>query len=117
MIQIEVFVVRRRLEIRHAAGDRAARLRTLVREGVANLETLEELRGTQRRFERADASVGNGQREQQVRVLEDVVILQVIDAVSVGVQVDRPSANRNAEADFPDFVALAADRQESESLC
>jgi hypothetical protein len=81
-----------------------------------HLQPVEQPRRTERRLERAHTSGLHGEREQQVGIAQHLVIDEVARLVVECVDIERPSANGNAEADFPNLIAFAGNRQEVESL-
>src|SRR5438876_9727065 len=70
----------------------------------------------QRRLIGANAAAFDRERQQQARIAEYFVIDGVPDSIVESIEIQGPAANRNRDTDFPNFIAFAANRKETESL-
>src|SRR5450432_1312001 len=100
-------------EVSEAAGDGASGGGDLVRIGEVDLGAVGEARGTESHFPSADDGSFDGEREEEIRFADHVVIEEVVDASAEAVAVDHPSAIRNRHAELEFFVAFAVECGES----
>ena len=100
-------------EVGEAAGDGASGGRDLVGVGQVNLGAMGEARGTQRDLPAADEGSFDGQREEEIRFADHVVIEEIVDARSETVGVDDPAAVGDGHPELEFFVAFAVERGES----
>ena len=63
-----------------------------------------------------DARTVDGKREEDVRVAEHVVVKEIFGCSAEIVHIESPSGEGNSESEFSLFIALASQRQKSESL-
>src|SRR4029077_19321772 len=69
-----------------------------------------------RTFPASDTGLINGEREENVGIAQDVVIEKVLRAGAEVGDVEDPARERNRQSEFMLFIALAPQRQETESL-
>src|ERR1700687_5198576 len=115
VIQEEIPVPGRRI-IRQSAGDSALTLGVLigVRDGYfAALQNAWRSRGE---LPAINPRARNGKREEDVRVADCIVIEEIPGSLVEAVHVERPTPNRNRQSQLVLFVALALQRNDSESL-
>src|ERR1700680_2636260 len=101
-------------EIRETAGDVAEAKGELIRVGQVDLSSIANARRAQREFPPVDAGALDGDGKENVGVVQIVVIEEVIRTGQKIVSVDGPTAKRNGDAKLVFFVALTAERDESQ---
>ena len=100
-------------EVGEAAGDGASGGGGLVRIGEMNLGAVGEARRTEGDFPAADNGSFDGEREEEIRFADYVVIEEIVDAGTERVGVDDPSPIRDGYAELEFFVSFAVERGES----
>src|ERR1700730_19153084 len=116
LIVIEEKKVCRRTEVCESPSDRALSLGALMRISEIELPTLEELRRMRRHFEGANSRSFDGQRKEDVRVTQRVVIEEVLRGSMEVAGVDGPSFDRKSCAELVFFVAVAAQGNKIDTL-
>ena len=105
-----------RLEIGKTAGYAARALGVLVRVGGVELGASGDAGRVRRGFPATDAGTIDGERKENVGVAQNIVVEKVLRAGAEVGNVERPARQRNGQTEFVLFIALAAQRQEAESL-
>src|SRR4029077_6374847 len=100
-------------EVREAPSDCAPGLCRLIRVRKMNSRAIGNSRRAQRDLPSIDEGVLDGERKEQIRFADYVVIKKIMGAGAEGVGVEDPSAIRNAYAELVFFIPLAVQRNES----
>jgi len=88
-------------------GDNTSALGNLVGVSKVNLPAVRDSRRAQRQFPSANQGSGIGEREENVRS-SNVVVVEKIGNISLeGIGVEHPSAIRNGNAELMFFIAFA----------
>ena len=116
LIVIEKESSGRRREIGKAAVDAAESLRVLVRIRDVSFSTMEQARRSQRRFRSPDAGGAYGERKENIRIPDDVVVEKVSRMRVELIDIQRPSAEGDRHTKLIFFIALAMQRNDSKTL-
>ena len=115
MIEEEIAFVGR-FEIGKASSDPARAFRVLVGIGSVELGASCDARRVRGGFPAADAGAINGEREENIGIPEDVVVKEIPRAGAEVGNVKRPARQRDGQTKFMLLVALAAQREKTETL-
>ena len=99
-----------------AAGDRRGCLRDLIRIGKVKLAVVEGVGRAQGEFPPLNLGVGPGDRPEEIRFSDIVVVQPVLGPCFISIGVQNPAAIGNRDAKLLLDIPLAVQGSESESL-
>ena len=103
-------------EICQTTANRASAFGMRIGVGHINLSAARNSRRANGDFPTVQSRSIDGQREEDVRIADRIVIEIVTGALMIVVQVERPPAQRDGEPKLVLLVALSSERNEAKSL-
>ena len=111
-LDIGDWVGRAHISVVEASSDHAAGFGNLVRVSEVNLGTVRDARRAQRKFPSPNQRPGVGERKENIRSANIVVIEKIGDVGLEVIDVEDPSAIRDSDAKLMFFVTLASEGEE-----
>src|SRR6516162_8759685 len=116
LVMIQVSAALSKTEISQASGDVPTASRYLIRVGQIDLSALVKPRRTQGEFPSLNERALNGDRKENVRIVEVIVVEEISYVVSESIRVDCPAPQGNRHTDLRFLVTFSMQRNESKIL-
>ncbi len=84
--------------------------------GQIHFSTMQQLRRAHRHFPAVEARVINRERKEDVGIADVVVVEIIMRALMVVIHVERPTTQRNSQAELMFLIALTAQRDKAQTL-
>ena len=116
LVMIQVSAALSKAKIRQASGDVSTAEGNLIGVGDVDLSTLVQSRRVQGEFPSLNDRTLDGDRKENIRIVEAIVVEEIFHMISKGIGVYRPTPQGDCHADLRFLVAFSMQRNESQIL-